>query len=67
MNLELRIALIRRFGSQIRAPKPLKIEESRLSKIVNGHREPTAEERKRLTVELGADYFEPEAEGARAS
>jgi plasmid maintenance system antidote protein VapI len=63
MNLELRIALIRRFGSQIRAAKPLKIDESRLSRIVNGHRDPTEEERQRLTSALGADYFASDRDG----
>jgi plasmid maintenance system antidote protein VapI len=67
VNIELKIALIRRFGSQIRAAKPLQIDESRLSRLVNGHRDPTGDERKRLTVALGADYFESDAEGARAS
>ena len=50
MNMELEIALIRRFGSQIRAAKPLRIEESKLSRIVQGHREPTRQERERLTA-----------------
>jgi len=63
MNLDLKIAIIRHFGSQIRAAKPLRIEESRLSKLVNGHRDPTAEERKRLTTALGTDYFAQESNG----
>lgn len=67
MNIELRIALIRRFGSQIRATKPLKIDEPRLSRLVNGHRDPTAEERQRLTVALGVDYFSSDGEQARTS
>ncbi len=62
MNIELKIGLIRRFGSQIRAAKPLRIEESRLSKIVNGHRDPTAEERRRLANALGADFFAEKGE-----
>jgi len=62
MNVELKIAIIRRFGSQIRAAKPLRIDGSRLSKLVNGHCGPTAEERKRLAVELGADYFASDGE-----
>ena len=67
MNIELRIALIRRFGSQVRAAKPLGIDEPRLSRLVNGHREPTAKERKRLTAALGADYFASDSEVAKAS
>jgi len=65
VNLELKIALIRRFGSQVRAAKPLKIDEPRLSKLVNGHRDPTAEERRRLTVALGTDYFAPDGNELR--
>ena len=67
MNVELKIAIIRRFGSQIRAAKPLKIDESRLRRLVNGHSEPTAKERKRLTVALGADYFANDGEGSRTA
>lgn len=62
MNLEFKIALIRRYGSQIRAVKPLRIEESRLSRIIQGHREPTAEERRRFVAALGADYFVSDGE-----
>ena len=67
MNIELKIALIRRFGSQIRAAKPLNIDEPRLSRLVNGHRDPTAEERRRLSVALGVDYFASDGEGASAA
>ena len=56
-NIELKIALIRRFGSQSAAAKPLRIREPRLSQLVNGRRDPTADERKRLAVALNADYF----------
>jgi len=62
MNIELRIAIIRRYGSQIRATKPLKVDEARLSRLVNGHREPTAEERARFTTALGCDYFASDGE-----
>ncbi len=65
MNIELKIALIRRFGSQVRAAKPLKIEETKLSRLVQGHREPTQKERIRLKKVLGADYFK--SEGPRAA
>lgn len=66
MNIELKIALIRRFGSQIRAAKPLRIEESKLSRIVQGHREPNSQERERLRKALGMDYFATE-EGPHAA
>ena len=57
MNIELKIGLLRRYGSQIRAARPLKIEESRLSRLVQGHCEPTEKEREVLRRELGVDYF----------
>jgi plasmid maintenance system antidote protein VapI len=57
MNVELRIALIQRFGSQINAAKPLQIDEPTLSRIVRGHRGPTPEQRKRFKKILGRDYF----------
>jgi hypothetical protein len=66
MNVELRIALIRKYGSQIRAAKPLQIDEARLSRLVNGHRDPTAEERQRFTAVLGCDYFASDGERSRA-
>ena len=62
MNVELKMALLRRFGNgaQIRAARELGIEETRLSRIVNGWRSPTTAERARLQTALGADYFAPE-------
>ncbi len=67
MNVELKMALIRRFGSQIRAAKPLRIEESKLSRIVQGHRDPTPEERERLKLTLGVDCFVNDSEGPHAA
>ena len=67
MNLDLKFALIRKAGSQIRATKPLRIEESRLSKIVQGHVEPTPKERERFLSYLGADYFSSKSEGPQAA
>jgi hypothetical protein len=66
MNVELKIAIIRRFGSQIRAAKPLQVDEPRLSRLVNGHVEPTAQERQRFTTALGVDYFAADANPVRA-
>ncbi len=67
VNLELKIALIRKFGSQIRAAKPLRTEESKLSRIVQGHREPSPEERRRLEKALGVDYFSAAPEEPRVA
>jgi len=56
-NRKLRAAMILRFGSQIETAKALGIPEPRLSRLLNGHVEPKAEEikllRDRLGVELG--------------
>lgn len=37
MNIDLKVELIRRFGSQVVAAKKLKIGESKLSYLVRGH------------------------------
>ena len=66
MNFDLKIALVKQFGSQVRAARALEIAESRLSHLVNGHREPKPEEREILKAKLGADYFD-EPEGPRAA
>jgi hypothetical protein len=58
MNLELKIGLIRRFGSQVAASKRLGIANSKISYLVRGHAEPTPKERDLLKKALGADYFE---------
>ena len=60
MNFELKIALIRKFGSQIVGARHLEMCESRLSYLVRGHKEPTAEEREKLRLALGKDYFAAE-------
>jgi ribosome-binding protein aMBF1 (putative translation factor) len=53
MNLELKIELIRRFGSQIVAAKRLGIRESKLSHIVRGHEAPSEKERETLERTFG--------------
>ena len=45
--------------------KAQRIEESKLSRIVQGHREPWPKERKRLREALGVDYFSGESEEPR--
>ena len=54
MNVELKIELIRHFGSQVEAAKQLGIREAKLSYIVRGHAEPTEKERKALEQGLGS-------------
>jgi hypothetical protein len=58
MNVELRVAIVRTFGSQIVASKRLKIREGKMSHFVQGHEEPTPREREILKKALGADFFE---------
>jgi len=60
MNIDLKVEIIRRYGSQVVAAKKLKIGESKLSYLVRGHVEPNPQEREILKAALGADYFQPE-------
>ena len=60
------IALAGRFGSQEKAARAMDIPESRLSRLVDGDIEPSFDERRRLAVQLGADYFAPDGNRIRA-
>lgn len=53
MNVELRVAVIQKYGSQIAACKPLGFKENRLSNLVRGWYEPTEQELARLTAAFG--------------
>ena len=53
VNLELKVALIRRFGSQVEAARLIGIREIRLSDIVRGHVKPSEREREALEEALG--------------
>lgn len=53
VNLDLKCALIKRFGSQIAAARELGIRESKLSYIIRGHAEPSERERKAFEGALG--------------
>ncbi len=53
INLELKCALIKRFGSQGSAARKLGIRESRMSYIVRGHSPPSDRERLALEGALG--------------
>jgi len=64
MNVDLRLGLLRRYGSQIAASKKLGICNSKLSYLVRGHAEPTKREREALKKALGADYFETQPPSA---
>jgi hypothetical protein len=67
MNMDLRIALIRNFGSQLVASRRLKIQQSKLSHFVRGHSEPNEREREILKKALGADFFSQEGAGPQAA
>jgi hypothetical protein len=67
MNLDLKLALIRNFGSQVVASRRLKIQESRLSYLVRGYSQPNEREREILRKALGADYFSKEEDGPQAA
>jgi ribosome-binding protein aMBF1 (putative translation factor) len=62
LNVDLKVALLKRFGSQIRASRRLNIQEAKLSHLVHGHDQPTERERRILEKALGADYFPKEEE-----
>ena len=66
MNLEFKVAIIRRWRSQTVAARPLGTPEARLSRLINGHCEPTGEERRRFAALLGVDYFAPDGNPVRA-
>ena len=53
VNIDLKCALIRLYGSQVRASRKLGIRESKLSYIVRGHAEPSDRERQALEGALG--------------
>ena len=67
MNIDLKIALLQTFGSQIVASRKLKINEGRLSHLVRGHDEPNERERQLLEKGLGKDFFAKEGEPPRAA
>jgi DNA-binding transcriptional regulator YdaS (Cro superfamily) len=54
MNIELKVELIRRFGSQVVAARQMGIREAKLSYIVRGHSEPSEKEREAIERALGA-------------
>jgi hypothetical protein len=66
MNLALKAAIVRKFGSQIRASQQIQISETKLSHFIQGHRTPSLEERAYLRWVLGAECFS-EQESAEVS
>ena len=59
MNFDLKIALLKNFGSQVMAARQMGIRESRLSYIIHGHVLPTERERKEEEEEREeAEFFD---------
>ena len=52
-NVDLKCALIKKFGSQVEAAQMMGIREARLSYIVRGHALPSEQEKKALEDALG--------------
>lgn len=67
MNMDLKLALIRNFGTQIAASRRLKIREEKLSHLVRGYDEPNERERALLEKALGRDYFSKQQDGPQAA
>jgi hypothetical protein len=67
VNIDLRIAIVRNFGTQIVASRRLKIQQSKLSHFVRGHSEPNEREREVLKKALGADFFSREGDAPAES
>ena len=55
LNTELRMELLRRYGSQLAAAKSMGIHENRMSHFVNGHSIPNAKEWQKLEAALGEE------------
>jgi len=53
INWNLKVALVRKFGSQISTATQIGIAENRLSYIVRGHIQPSDREWKALALALG--------------
>jgi len=58
VNLDLKIAIMRRWGTQLRASRALDIPESKISYFINGLKLPNPREREILNRELGAELVE---------
>ena len=56
MNRELKAEIVRQFGSQANLAASIGIDESRLSRIVNGRRAPSDAELQRLEKLFGLKF-----------
>ena len=55
MNLRLKFSILKSGLSQIQIARITKIQESKLSKIVNGHIEPSEDEKRRVARALNVN------------
>jgi len=63
VNIDLRVALIKRFGSQVEATKQLGIRESKLSYILRGYAYPSERERDVIEKALGRTFVRKVLQG----
>ncbi len=56
VNLNLKGEVIRQYGSQTVVSRVTGISEAKLSRIIQGHKEPTERERKALEDALGRSF-----------
>ena len=56
-NFRLKVAVLERFGSQNQAAEELKIDYARLSRIINGWKTPSPQQKQKLEKYLGKDVF----------
>jgi transcriptional regulator with XRE-family HTH domain len=58
INLEFKVAIIKKFGSQVVAARELGVRESRLSYLIRGHSTPTIAERNALAEAFGRRFVD---------
>ena len=58
MNYSMKMKILKSGNTQIQIARETKIQESKLSKIVNGHIEPTGDEKKRIAKALNTTIQE---------
>jgi len=58
INWDLKLAIAKKFGSQVVGARALCIRESKLSYLVNGHAQPTRSERRVLAKALGGELVD---------
>jgi transcriptional regulator with XRE-family HTH domain len=57
-NFKLKARAIEKFGTQIRFAEAVQISELRLSRLIHGRSQPTAEEKRIISEQLGVPELE---------